>query len=98
MLALAAGRQKVDFRWQTAVMPKITVFEYRGEEKVDVEAGHFETLKVARSKNRRPSQASLWLAPKLNHLPVIIEKKEKDGIYLMELSSFSWSGLPSQNR
>lgn len=98
MLALAAGRQKVDFPVADGGHAKDYSFRIQGEEKVDVEAGHFETLKVARSKNRRPSQASLWLAPKLNHLPVIIEKKEKDGIYLMELSSFSWSGLPSQNR
>lgn len=91
MLALTKGERRVDFPVADGGRTKDYSFRLQGEEVVDVEAGSFHTLKMARSKNRRPSRASLWLAPRLNHLPVIVEKKEKDGRYMMELSSFAWT-------
>ena len=91
MLSLAGGKRKIDFPVADGGRTKDYSFRFQGEEVVEVEAGSFRTLKMARSKNRRPSQASLWLAPGLNHLPVIVQKKEKDGLYLMELSRFAWT-------
>jgi len=91
MLSLAAGKRKIDFPVADGGRAKDYSFRFRSEEIVDIDAGSFHTLKIARSKNRRSSQASLWLAPSLNYLPVMVEKKEKDGIYLMELNSFAWS-------
>ena len=98
MLSLSAGKRKVDFPVADGGHAKDYRFRLQGEETVEVEAGRFHTLKMARSKNGRPSQASLWLAPKLNHLPVIVEKKEKDGLYLMELSRFAWTEPPAQDQ
>jgi len=90
MLSLAAGKRKIDFPVADGGRAKDYSFRFQSEEIVDIDAGSFHTLKIARSKNRRSSQTSLWLAPRINYLPVIVEKKEKDGIYLMELNRFSW--------
>jgi len=45
---------------------------------------------MIRSKDNRPSRASLWLAPELNYLPVKVERTEKDGQFIMELSWVNW--------
>jgi len=91
MLSMAAGKLKVDFPVADGGRAKDYSFRFESEERVDLAAGSFETLKMSRTKSWRTSQASLWLAPKLNFLPVIVERKEKDGVYLMKLERFSWS-------
>lgn len=91
MHAVAAGKRKVEFPVADGGRAKEYSFRFQVEEVVDVEAGSFHSIKMARSKNRRASQASLWLAPRLNYLPVIVEKKEKDGLYLMKLKNFAWT-------
>ncbi len=98
MQSLAAGKRKADFLVADGGRTKDYSFRFHGTEIVDTAAGSYRTLKMARSKNRRPSQASLWLAPRLNHLPVIVEKREKDGLYRMELSRFAWSEPTIQDR
>ena len=90
MLSLAAGKRRVEFPVADGGRTKNYSYHVQTEESVDVGAGSFHALKVVRSKNRRPSQASLWLAPKLNHLPVIVEKNDKEGRYLMKLSRITW--------
>ena len=91
MHSVAAGNRTVEFPVADGGRAKDYSFSFQVEEVVDVEAGSFQSLKMARSKNRRASQASLWLAPKLNYLPVIVEKKERDGLYLMKLKRFAWT-------
>ena len=95
MLAFAAGSRSVSFAVADGGRTKDYSYQFQGEDQVEVAAGRFQTLKVARSKNKRSPNTSLWLAPRLNHLPVIVEKQEKDGPFRMELSSFSW-GAPAQ--
>lgn len=98
MLSLAAGKRKVEFKVADGGRTKDYSYSFQAEEQVVIEAGSFHTLKMVRSKNQRPSQTSMWLAPGLNHLPVVVEKKDKDGLFLMELSSYSWSRPSSQGQ
>ncbi|MCB1758805.1 MAG: DUF3108 domain-containing protein [Gammaproteobacteria bacterium] len=90
MLAVAEGRQSVELPVADGGRTKTYHFQLLGEEMVDVEAGRYQTLKLERSKDDRPSSVSLWLAPSLHYLPVMVKKRERDGLYWMQLRSVEW--------
>lgn len=64
-------------------------YDYRpaGREKIQVPAGEFETLHLARQK-RRPEDRSdeLWLAVDRQHVPVRIRVTDKDGTQIDQLA------------
>jgi hypothetical protein len=64
-------------------------FERGGETWTETPTGRFRTIRLTRSKDRKSSRATLWLAPALGYLPVRIEKRDGSGKVVMELSSFS---------
>ncbi len=72
-------------------------FERAGDEQTETAAGRFQTLRLTRSKDGKPSRATLWLAPALGYLPVKIAKQESGGEVVMELSSFSRDLQDSEN-
>lgn len=94
MLAVANGRQSIELPVADGGRTKNYQFRLLGEETVEVEAGLFQALKLERSKNGRPSSVSLWLAPTLHYLPVMVKKREKDGLYWMQLRSVQWPETP----
>jgi len=90
MLSLSKGNQTIEFPVADGGRTKIYRFRQSQEEWIETDAGGFLALVMVRSKDNRPSRASLWLAPELNYLPVKVERTEKDGRFIMELSSISW--------
>jgi len=90
MLALAGGKRDIGFKVADGGRTKSYRFEYQGKELIHTPAGSYQALKMIRTKDGRPSQASLWLAPEINYLPVRVERKEKDGLFVMKLNSFRW--------
>jgi len=90
MLALAGGKRDIGFKVADGGRTKSYRFEYQGKELIHTPAGSYQALKMVRTKDGRPSQASLWLAPEINYLPVRVERKEKDGLFVMKLNAFRW--------
>jgi len=60
-------------------------YRYRGEEKIDTPAGSWKSIKFSRHKDDAAADYRLWLAPELTYLPILVERTEKDSIFLMEL-------------
>ena len=90
MLALADAKRDISLKVADGGKTKNYRFEYQGKELIHTPAGSYQALKMVRTKDDRPSQASLWLAPEINYLPVRVERKEKDGPFVMKLNSFRW--------
>ena len=90
MLSRSGGKQAIQFPVADGGRTKIYRFQQSREEWIETDAGGFLTLVMVRSKDNRPSRASLWLAPELNYLPVKVERTEKDGRFIMQLNSVSW--------
>ena len=90
MMALAGGKRDIRVTVADGGLTKNYRFEYQGRELIHTPAGSFNALKMIRTKDSRPSQASLWLAPEINFLPVRVERKEKDGLFVMKLNAFRW--------
>lgn len=91
MLSMAAGEREVDLPVADGGRAKEYSFRFESEETVELPLGELHTLRISRTKSWRTAQATLWLAPQFNYLPVIVERKENDGVYLMKLERFSWS-------
>ncbi|MCP3868462.1 MAG: DUF3108 domain-containing protein [Gammaproteobacteria bacterium] len=91
MLALAEGQRDIRYEVADGGLKKDYRFKFHKEESISTPAGEFHTLKMNRSKDGKPSQASLWLAPAANYLPVKVERREQDDPFLMELKSIQWS-------
>jgi len=90
MLSRSEGKQSIEFPVADGGRTKIYRFRQSRKERVETDAGDFLTTVMIRSKDNRPSRASLWLAPELNYLPVKVERTEKDGQFIMELSWVNW--------
>lgn len=69
---------------------KIYQFTPQGEERLKTEVGEYTAIKLTREKDSRPSNATFWMAPELNYLPIKIVKQEKDNQFVMELRSITW--------
>lgn len=48
-----------------------------GRETVSTPAGHYDAIKVERVNSKR-RQLRMWLAPDLDYLPVLVERRKKD--------------------
>lgn len=90
MLALAGGKRDIRLKVADGGKTKHYRFDFQGKELIHTPAGSYQALKMVRTKDGRPSQASLWLAPDVNYLPVRVERKEKDGLFVMKLNRFRW--------
>lgn len=92
MIALDEGKHDVTF----TVADGGTLKEYRyqliGTEVLDLPAGTFRTVKVAKLRKDIEQQTIIWFAPALHYLPVRIWRRDSDGDeYQSELEDFSRS-------
>jgi len=92
MIALGQGRQDVTF----TVADGGTLKEYRyrvvGKETLEVPAGTFKTVKVAKLRKDLDQETIIWFAPSLHYLPVRIWRRDSDDEeYLSDLEDFSRS-------
>lgn len=92
MMSLADG--KTDITFDVADGGKLKEYRYRvvGEDTIEVPAGTFRTVKVARLRDRNQRETYIWCAPALHFLPVRIWQREKDDSeYQSDLEHFSSS-------
>lgn len=89
---LAAGIQ--DLTYPVADGGKLKAYRYvrTGEQDIETPAGAWPAITLARSKDKRPVDYHLWLAPHLQYLPVQVERREGGALYRMELMRVT--GLP----
>ncbi len=64
-------------------------------EQVQAGGTDYKTIKTQESKTGQPPKTTFWLAPKLNNLPVKIEKKEKKKTFTMTLAKYTQGGVGS---
>jgi len=89
MRDLAQGRIENSYAVADGGHPKIYHFSKVGEEQVASKIGTLDALKIARSKSGKPSNTTLWLAPKLNFLPIRIDKTRDGTTYSMSIIKLS---------
>jgi hypothetical protein len=91
-LDLARGEQLVSY--PVADGGKIKTYEYQvvGDAWVDLPYGRLQCLQVKRSKQGRPPDYVIWVAPALDYLPVKIQHKRTSGDYAIELLRFARGG------
>jgi hypothetical protein len=99
MIALGQGKQDVTF----TVADGGTLKEYRyriiGKETLDVPAGTFKTIKVAKLRKDIDQETIIWFAPSLHYLPVRIWRRDSDDEeYLSDLEEFSRSLWGKKNK
>lgn len=95
ILALGRGDRAAEYQVADGGLLKSYRYTEVNRELINTESGEYQTIKLARNKDDRPSRATLWFAPELNYLPVKIAKHEKDGDYVMELISVTWQDRES---
>lgn len=92
MIALGKGQEDVTF--SVADGGSLKEYRYRviGSETLDLPAGTFRTLKVAKTRRDIDQQVIIWFAPKLQYLPARIWRRDgEDEEYTSDLESFSRS-------
>jgi hypothetical protein len=99
MIALDQGKQDVTFN----VADGGTLKEYRyrviGKETLDVPAGTFKTIKVAKLRKDIDQETIIWFAPALHYLPVRIWRRDSDDEeYLSDLEELSRSLWGKKNK
>ena len=97
MTDLAANHHQ--FNYQIADGGKIKQYKITeiSRETISTPLGNIETIKLTRERNRpKDRKTTLWCAPSLNYLPVMLEHIEKDGT-VFTASIRRLSGIDSQN-
>jgi hypothetical protein len=84
-LELAQGEQDLSYQVADGGKLKHYRFQVVGEEPIETPYGPLHCLKVQRSKEQRPPDYTIWFAPKLDYLPVRIERDQSSGRYRMVL-------------
>jgi hypothetical protein len=98
MIALDQGRHDVSY----TVADGGTLKEYRyrvtGKETLELPAGTFRTVRVARLRKDIDQETIIWFAPALHFLPVRIWRRDGDDEeYQSELEDFSRSLRDEEN-
>jgi len=93
-MMIALGQGKRDVTYTVADGGTLKQYRYRiiGMETLDLPAGSFETVKVAKLRKDIEQETSIWFAPALHYLPVRIWRRDGDDEeYVSELEDFSRS-------
>ena len=86
-LDLARGKSSVSYPVADGGRIKTYHFRVEGEEFIETPRGRLKCLRVRRSKENKPADFTIWLAEKLDYLPVRLERKQSHGRYRMELAT-----------
>ena len=91
-MMLAMSDDPSDLSFQVVDGKHLRTYHLRvqGREVIEVAAGKFPAIKLARSRENRPAKRTLWLASDLRYLPVRVEKEEGGNRFVMELLSVTW--------
>ena len=83
---LARGQR--DLVYTVADGGKLKSYRYReaGRTEITTPAGTWDCVELARSKDGAPVDYRLWLAPDLDYLPVLVERRENGALFRMELT------------
>jgi hypothetical protein len=93
-MMIALGQGKHDVTYTVADGGTLKEYRYRvtGEETLDLPAGTFSTVRVARLRKDIDQETIIWFAPALHYLPVRIWRRDGDDEeYQSELEDFSRS-------
>ncbi len=94
MRDLAAGQRTPGYDIADGGKLKRYQFRVDGEETLDTRLGTLRTLRVRRQRMTRRA-TTMWSAPALDYLPVLIEHREKDGnVVRIELTAVE--GIPAR--
>jgi hypothetical protein len=92
MIALDQGRHDVTYTVADGGILKEYRYRVTGEETLELPAGTFRTVRVARLRKDIDQETIIWFAPALHFLPVRIWRRDGDDEeYQSELEDFSRS-------
>ena len=84
-LHLAQGRKEISYQVADGGKLKTYQFQVDGEETLETPYGPLDCLRVKRRKESRPPDYTIWFAPKLDYLPIKIERTQGERVYRMVL-------------
>jgi hypothetical protein len=90
MLALADGKNRLKLNVADGGRLKTYHYELLQKEPLQLPSGTFNTLKLSRRKGKGKANATYWMAPELQFLPVRIERRSQKHKVVMTLRSVSW--------
>lgn len=91
MQRMLLGANDLDFPVADGGRLKTYRYDRIGSQVIDSPAGTLKTVALARRKDGRPSQMTIWLAPELGFLPVMVERRASDDRFTMLLQSVTWA-------
>ncbi|MCU7844174.1 MAG: DUF3108 domain-containing protein [Candidatus Thiodiazotropha sp. (ex Monitilora ramsayi)] len=93
-LELSRGSENLEYRVADGGRIKRYRFQVVSRETVKTPYGHFDCLRVERSKESRPPDYTIWFAPALDYLPVRIERQQRGNQYRMVLDELKGFEFP----
>ena len=91
MQRMLLGAEDLEFPVADGGRLKSYRYERIGNQVIESPAGSLETVALARRKDDHPSQMTVWLAPELGFLPVMVERRASDDRFTMLLQSVTWA-------
>ncbi|RLA20535.1 MAG: hypothetical protein DRQ56_02955 [Gammaproteobacteria bacterium] len=89
MESLSKGTMQNSYSVADGGRPKNYRFSATGNELLNSELGTVKTIRINRSKAGKQSDTTLWLAPRLNYLPIRIDKTRNGAVYSMTITRLS---------
>ncbi len=89
MLQLDSGTKDVELNVIDRNKLKTYRIDQVRKEQIAVGNSKYDTVQLQEVRAGKPATARFWLAPKLNYLPVKVEKIEKKETFTMTLSKFT---------
>ncbi len=89
MLQLAAGAKEVELNVIDRNKLKRYRIELLGNEQLVAGNNKYDTVRLQEVKEGEAAGTKFWLAPRLNYLPIQVEKMEKQETYTMKLVEYS---------
>ena len=96
MYDLTAGKTSLNYKVADGGTMKTYDIKITGMERVSIDLGDFNTVKVVVTKSKR--QTTLWCAKELQFLPVRIEQRKKDDDTPVTANLIELDGIPLPNR
>ncbi|WP_455200381.1 DUF3108 domain-containing protein [Kaarinaea lacus] len=96
MYDLSEGKNNLNYKVADGGVMKSYDIKITGIERVSIDLGDFDTVKVVVSKSKR--QTTLWCAKELQFLPVRIEQRKKEDDGPVTANLIELEGIPLPNR
>ena len=86
------------FKFSVADGGKLKSYQYViiGEEEIATALGNYQAIKVELTKNNKITNTVIWFAPKLNYIPIAIQRKKYGINYNINIVQLDWLNVENK--